>query len=36
MGGVSLFHKNDWEKINELLVTYLPKFKEALQPAINK
>lgn len=34
MGDVSLFDKNDWGKMNEFLVTYLPKFEKALQPAI--
>ena len=31
---VNLFDKADWEKMNEFLVTYLPKFEKALQPAI--
>lgn len=31
---VNLFDKADWEKMNEFLVMYLPKFEKALQPAI--
>lgn len=34
LGDVNLFDKNDWEKMNEFLVTYLPKFEKALQSAI--
>ncbi|WP_246067793.1 DUF4268 domain-containing protein [Changchengzhania lutea] len=34
LGDVNLFDKNDWDKMNEFLVTYLPKFEVALQPAI--
>ena len=34
LGDVNLFDKNDWDKMNEFLVTYLPKFEKALQPAI--
>lgn len=36
MQGVDLFEKSDWDKMNKFLVTYLPKFEKALQPAINK
>lgn len=36
MGGVNIFERNDWEQMNEFLITYLPKFENALQPAINK
>ncbi|MFD0762729.1 DUF4268 domain-containing protein [Lutibacter aestuarii] len=31
---VNLFDKNDWVKMNEFLIEYLPKFEEALKPAI--
>jgi len=34
LGNVNLFDKNDWDKMNQFLVTYLPKFEKALQPAI--
>lgn len=34
LGDVNLFDKTDWDKMNEFLVTYLPKFEKALQPAI--
>lgn len=34
IGDVSLFDKGDWGKMNEFLVTHLPKFEKALQPAI--
>jgi uncharacterized protein with ParB-like and HNH nuclease domain len=36
MSDVNLFDKIDWQKMNEFLVTYLPKFEKALQPAIKK
>ncbi|PCI09975.1 MAG: hypothetical protein COB73_04355 [Flavobacteriaceae bacterium] len=36
MSDVNLFDKSDWEKMNEFLVTYLPKFEKALKPAILK
>ena len=34
LGDVNLFDKSDWDKMNQFLVTYLPKFEKALQPAI--
>lgn len=34
LSDVNLFDKNDWDKMNQFLVTYLPKFEKALQPAI--
>jgi hypothetical protein len=34
MSDVNLFDKNDWDKMNDFLVTYLPKFEKALNPAI--
>tara|TARA_B110000908_G_C10248427_1_gene450300 strand:- start:379 stop:2880 length:2502 start_codon:yes stop_codon:yes gene_type:complete len=33
---VNLFDKADWDKMNQFLVTFLPKFEKALQPAIKK
>lgn len=36
LDNVNLFDKNDWDKMNEFLITHLPKFEEALQPAIKK
>lgn len=34
LADVNLFDKSDWEKMNGFLVTNLPKFESALQPAI--
>lgn len=34
LGDVNLFDKNDWGKMNEFLVRYLPKFEKALQSTI--
>lgn len=36
LDNVNLFNKEDWDIMNEFLVTYLPKFEKALQPAIKK
>ncbi|MFD1016888.1 DUF4268 domain-containing protein [Winogradskyella rapida] len=33
---VNLFDKEDWSKMNQFLVTYLPKFELAMQPLIKK
>ncbi|MGV8816006.1 MAG: DUF4268 domain-containing protein, partial [Gelidibacter sp.] len=34
--GVNLFDRADWERMNEFLVKYLPKFELALQPTIQR
>lgn len=34
--GVNVFDKNDWPTMNEFLITYLPRFEKALQPAIDE
>ncbi len=34
--GVNLFNKDDWDKMNQFLVKHLPKFEEAIQPAIKE
>lgn len=36
LSGVSLFDKNDWGKMNQFLIDYLPKFESAMQPIIKK
>ncbi len=36
LNGVSIYEKNDWDKMNDFLVVYLPKFEEAFHPAIKK
>lgn len=36
MNGVSIYDNNDWDKMNDFLVSYLPKFEEALHLAIKK
>lgn len=36
MSGVSLFDENDWDKMNQFIIDYLPKFESALQSEIKK
>lgn len=36
MNGVSIYDNNDWDKMNDFLVSYLPKFEKALQLAIKQ
>lgn len=33
---VNLFNKDDWGKMNQFLIKYLPPFEEALRPAIKR
>ena len=34
--GVNLFDRGDWKKMNDFLVTHLPKFEQAIQPSIRQ
>jgi hypothetical protein len=34
--GVSLYNDIDWERMNQFLISNLPKFEKALQPYIKK
>ena len=34
--GVNLFDKDDWDKMNQFLIKYIPKFETALKPSIKK
>ena len=36
LNNVSLFDKNDWEKMTTFLVTHLPQFEKALKPFVMK